>query len=76
MLFGKEAQYPHGLVLSQTHRRPQVSVRLVLGEEGLELNEKLYEVHSHAQPQLEENNEDSMTISIEKYMVIPLNQVT
>ena len=36
---------PHRLVLSQTPGDP----RLVLGEDGLELNEKLYEVHSHAQ---------------------------
>ena len=27
MLFGKEAQYPHRLLLSQTPRRPQISVR-------------------------------------------------
>ena len=45
MLFGKEAQYPIDLF----YPKPPGDPRLVLGEDGLELNEKLYEVHSHAQ---------------------------
>ena len=45
MLFGKEAQYPIDLFYS----KPPGDPRLVLGEDGLELNEKVYEVHSHAQ---------------------------
>ena len=45
MLFGKEARYPNDLFYS----KPLGDPRLVVGEHGLELNEKLYEVHSHAQ---------------------------
>ena len=45
MLFGKEAQYHIDLF----YPKPPGDPRLVLGEDGLELNEKLYEVHSHAQ---------------------------
>ena len=45
MLFGKEAQYPIDLF----YPKPPGDPRLVLGEDGSELNEKLYEVHSHAQ---------------------------
>ena len=45
MLFGKAAQYPIDLF----HPKPPGDPRLVLGEDGLELNEKLYEVHSQAQ---------------------------
>ena len=45
MLFGKEAQYPIELF----YPKPPGDPRLVLGEDGLQLNEKLYEVHSHAQ---------------------------
>ena len=45
MLIGKEAQYPIDLFYS----KPPGDPRLVLGEDGLELNEKMYEVHSHAQ---------------------------
>ena len=43
-LFGKEAQYPIDLF----YLKPPGYPRLVLGEDGLELNETLYGVHSHA----------------------------
>ena len=43
MLFGKEAQYPIDLFYPKPPREP----RLELGEDGLELNEKLYKVQNH-----------------------------
>ena len=45
MLYGKEAQYPFDLY----YPKPPGDPRLELGQMGTELNEKLYEVHSHAQ---------------------------
>ena len=45
MLFGKEAQYPIDLY----YPKPPGDPRLELSEPAAELNEKLYEVHEHAQ---------------------------
>ena len=72
MLLGKEAQYPINLFYSKPPRDP----RLMLGEDGLELNEKLYEVHSHAQATMGKEQRRQRDYFNKKYKAIHLNQVT